>query len=258
MTPTQTSNPWRWAFVAGSAALLVGLIAGPVLAGALAPASRVVTLSADGTTPEHTISVAGAGKITVVPDMATVSLGVTVEKNTAKAAREAAAEAMTKVIAALKALGIDDKDIATAMVSLNPVYDYTTQVQQLRGYQLNNQVTVTVRDLDKLGDVLDNSIVAGANTVNGVSFDVKDRAGAEAKAREAAMVDARAKADTLATGGGVKITGVASISESVSTPIWYAPEMSANAAGGKADASTPVMPGTTDIQITVQVSFLIG
>ncbi|MES1239722.1 MAG: SIMPL domain-containing protein, partial [Chloroflexota bacterium] len=97
---------------------------------------------------------------------------------------------------------------------------------------------------------------AGATTVNGVSFDVADRTAAEAKAREAAMADAKAKADTLSKAAGIAITGVASISESVSTPIWYAPEMSA-VAGAARDAATPVMPGSTDVTITVQVSYLI-
>ena len=74
---------------------------------------------------EHTIAVTGSGKVTVVPDMATISLGVLIQRNTAKAAREAAAESMTKVVAAIKALGIDDKDIASSSISLQPVYDYT-------------------------------------------------------------------------------------------------------------------------------------
>jgi len=244
--------------VAAAGGLLVGLVAGPVLGAATAPRPLYqVAPGADGTTPEHTIAVAGSGKITVVPDMATVSLGVNVQKETAKGAREAGAAAMTKVIAAIKALGIDDKDITTSMVSLGPVYDYQSNVQKIIGYQLQNTVSVTVRDLTKVSDVLDDSVAAGGTTVNGVSFDVSDRTAAEAKAREAAMFDAKAKADTLSKAAGVAIVGVASISETVSTPIWYSPEMSV-AAGAREDASTPVMPGSTDITITVQVSYLIG
>jgi uncharacterized protein YggE len=206
---------------------------------------------------EHTISVAGAGKVTLVPDMATVNLGVVVQKNTAKAARQAAAEKMTAVVAALKKLGIDDKDIATSTVSLGPIYDWSNNTQRITGYQLNNMVTVTVRNLDKLGDVLDDTITAGATSVDGVTFDVADRNGAEAKAREAAMADAKAKADTLAKGAGVRVTGVQSISESVSTPVWYDYRAAAPTAGAAEDASTPVMPGTTDVTITVQVVYLI-
>ena len=232
-------------------ALLVGLAAGPVLGAVTAP-QRVVYAapSAEGDPADHTISVAGSGKVTVVPDMATINLGVLVQRDKAKAAREAGAEAMTRVIASLKAQGIDDKDIKTAWVSLNPVYDYQSTTQRITGYQLQNTVTVTVRDLSKVSDVLDDSVIAGATTVNGISFDVADRTAAEAQARTAAMVD------TLASAAGVSITGVASISESVSTPIWYAPEMSA--AGAAQDrASTPVMPGSTDVTISVSVSYLI-
>jgi uncharacterized protein YggE len=238
-------------------ALLVGLAAGPVLAAATAP-QRVVYAApaAEGDTAHHTKTVAGRGQVTVVPDMATVNLGVLVQRDKAKAAREAGARAMTEVIAALKALGIDDKDIQTAWVSLNPVYDYRSTTQRITGYQLQNTVSVTVRDLSKISDVLDDSVISGATTVNGISFDVADRTAAEANARTAAMVDAKAKADTLAGAAGVAITGVASISESVSTPIWYAPEMSA--AGAAEDrASTPVMPGSTDVTISVSVSYLI-
>ena len=241
----------------GVAALGVGLLAGPVLAGALNPPSRAVTSAAAGDQPpEHTISVAGSGKVTIVPDMATVRLGVLIERKNAKTARADAAQAMTGVIAALKALGIADKDIATSTVSLSPVYDYSNNSQTIRGYQLQNMVTVTVRDLDKLSDVLDNTVASGATSVDGISFDVADRPAAEAKAREAAVADAKAKAQTLADGVGVKITGVASMSESVSTPIYYQ-ERAAMAAPAAGDASTPVMPGTTDVEITVQVSFLI-
>ena len=136
--------------VTATGALLVGLAAGPVLGAATAP-QRVVTRrpSADGDPTEHTISVAGSGKVTVVPDMATINLGVLIQREKAKAAREAGAEAMTKVIAALKALGIDDKDIQTSWVSLNPVYDYQSTTQRITGYQLQNTVSVTVRDLAK-------------------------------------------------------------------------------------------------------------
>jgi uncharacterized protein len=237
-------------------ALLVGLAAGPVLGAVTAPQRMVyVAPSVDGQPADHTISVAGSGKVTVVPDMATISLGVLIQRDKAKAAREAGAAAMTKVIAALRALGIDDKDMQTATVSLNPVYDYQSSKQRITGYQLQNTVTVTVRDLAKVSDVLDDSVIAGATTVNGIAFDVADRTATEAQARAAAMTDAKAKADTLSGAAGVSITGVGSISESVSTPIWYGPEMAAGAVAQ--DTSTPVMPGSTDVTITVQVSYLI-
>jgi len=253
---TPTAATWRTAMVVATGALLVGLLAGPILNGAHQPA---VALAASDTPPEHTIAVSGTGKVTVVPDMATVSLGVNVQRDTAKAARQAAAEQMTKIVAALKALGIADEDIATANVSLGPVFDYPANAQPtIHGYQLQNTVTVTVRDLDKVSDVVDDGVQAGATQVNGVGFDVKDRAAAEAKAREAAVKDARARADSIANGLGVSIRGVASVAEQIQTPIWYGPMYgAAGAAAPDKSADTPVMPGSTDVTINVQVSFLI-
>lgn len=250
-----------WIAIAATGGILVGLVAGPVLAGALAPAATYPAApAANGDQPpEHTISVVGSGKITVVPDQATIRLGVVLERKTAKAARRDAAEAMTNVVAAIRKLGIEEKDIATSAVSLNPVWDYNNSgaAARIRGYQLNNIVTVTVRDLDVLGDVLDDGVVAGATSVEGITFDVADRTAAEAKAREAAVADAKAKAETLASSVGVRITGVASMSESVSTPIWYDRTFAAPAAAEDA-ASTPVLAGTTDVTISVSVAFLIG
>ena len=248
--------------VVAVAALAVGLVAGPVLAGVTAPHPYAAPSSAAAgdTTPEHTVTVGGDGKVTVTPDLAHVQLGVEIERPTAKAARDAAATAMTGVVDALKKLGIADKDIQTTQVSLTAVYDYPTNASaKLRGYQLTNQVAVTVRDLSKLSDVVDDAVAAGATTVNGISFDVADRTALEAQAREAAAKDARAKADVYAKSLGLGIIGVSSVNESVSTPVWYAPyaNMAAGAATDKA-ASTPVQAGSTDVTITVQVSFLIG
>ncbi len=257
--PNRTRSTAGWMSIAAVAALAVGLLAGPALAAVVAPRTYAVTPGAatDGTT-DHTVSVTGSGKVTVIPDMATINLGVIIERPTAKAAREAAAAAMTSVVDAVRTLGIADKDIATANVSLNPVYDYPNNAApKIRGYQLQNTITITVRDLTKLSDLLDNSVIAGATTVNGISFDVADRTAAEAQAREAAVKDAKTKADTLASGLGVRITGVASIAESVSTPVWYGANLAPSAAAGDKAAQTPVLPGSTDVVITVQVAFLI-
>ena len=254
---TSTSSQPSWLTIVAVGGLLAGLVAGPALGSVIAPSRATPAApSVDGQPPEHILAVVGSGKVTVIPDMATIQLGVLVEKKSAKEAREAGAKAMTNVIAAIRALGIADVDITTATVSLGPVYDYTTtNTQKIRGYQLSNMVSVTVRDLDKVADVLDDSVTSGATAVNGITFDVADRTAAESKAREAAMADAKAKATTLSTAAGVSITGVASISESVSTPMWYGRDYAAVA--GAAEAPTPVMPGSTDVTITVNVSYLI-
>ena len=256
------SNGTRLAIVA-VAALGAGLLAGPALA-SMSPtrpyAAPVNAAPSDTTPPEHLITVGGEGKVTVTPDIAHVQLGVQIQRPTAKAARDAAATSMTTVVDALKNLGVADKDIQTTQVSLSPVYNYPANAApQLRGYQLTNEVAVTVRDLSKLSDVLDGAVAAGASTVDGVSFDVADRTALEAQARDAAAKDARAKADVYAKSLSLAITGVASVSEQVNAPVWYAPmAMASGAATDKAAAPTPVQPGSTDVTITVQVSFLIG
>ncbi len=238
-------------------ALLVGLAAGPVLGAVTAP-QRVVYAapSAEGDPAEHTISVAGSGKVTVVPDMATINLGVLIQREKAKAAREAGAEAMTKVIASLKALGIDDKDIQTAWVSLNPVYDYQSTTQRITGYQLQNTVSVTVRDLAKISDVLDDSVIAGATTVNGIGFDVADRTAAEAQARTAA--DGRCEGEgrhARQRGRGLDHGRRLDQRERLHADLVRPGDGRRGAA--REDASTPVMPGSTDVTITVQVSYLM-
>jgi uncharacterized protein YggE len=246
-----------WLAVVAVAGLLVGLVAGPTVAGVMNPGAPGAPLAqVEGTTPEHTISVSGTGKVTVVPDQATIRLGVIVERKTATEVREVAAAAMTKVIAAIRALGIVERDISTSLVSLGLVYDYPQNgTPRIRGYQLSNIVTVLVRDLDAIGAVLDDSVAAGATSVDGISFQLSDRTAAEADAREAAVKDARAKADTLARVAGVRVGGVAQISESVTLPPWYGRENLAPMADG---GSTPILSGTTDVVITVSVVYLIG
>ncbi|MGH9885892.1 MAG: SIMPL domain-containing protein, partial [bacterium] len=126
------------------------------------------------------------------------------------------------------------------------------------GYQLANAIAVTVRDLDKLGDAIDNALAAGATSLDGVSFRVDDQTAAEQQARHAAMDQAKAKAKTLADAAGISIAGVASITESVS-PVPYPIYYGLNAAGtpGK-DVATPVAPGSTEVSVTVAVVYLIG
>jgi uncharacterized protein len=245
----------RWT----AAGLLTGLlVAATIAAPAVAPRP---SLAAGATTDsEHTITVSGTGTIVVSPDIADVRLGVVVTKPTVKAARETAAEAMTQVLAALKKLGIADKDLQTTTVSLQPAYDYSTQANppRITGYTLANGVAVTVRNLDQTGDVIDDSLAAGATSLDGVTFRVDDPAKAQKQARSDAINQAKANADTLAKAAGVSITGVASISE-VSAPVPYPVFYGAAAGAPAADSvKTPVQPGTSDVTITVTVAYLIG
>ncbi len=240
--------------------LAVGALAGLLVGAALMPAlgPRPARAVDGSTTPEHTISVSGVGKVTVVPDVADVRLGVLVQRPKARDAQAVAAEQMTKVIAALRKAGIAERDIQTANLSLQPVYDYSTNgsAPRIVGYQFANSVTGTVRDLAKLSDAIDGALAAGANTLEGVTFRVDDPAKAEEQARAAAMAAAKAKGDALAKAAGISIVGVASISETSSPtpgPIYFAGEAMAD----RSKASTPVLAGTSDVTVTVSVVYLI-
>jgi uncharacterized protein YggE len=166
---------------------------------------------------------------------------------------------MTAVIASLKALGIVDKDIQTTILSLSPVYDYSknTNVPKLTGYSLTNTIAVTIRDLDIAGKAIDGALAAGATTLDSITFRAADQSAAEKHAREAAMAEAKATAQTLASVAGVSITGVASISESVA-PVPYPIYYGAMAGAVARDVQTPVEAGTNEVSVTVAVVYLIG
>src|SRR3954452_24220054 len=127
----------------------------------------------DTTPAPHTITVSASGKVTVVPDVARINLGITAAKTTVKAAREAGAKAMSDIIAALKKLGIADADIQTTNLSLYPQYG-NGSAPKVVGYQISEQLQVTVRDLDKAGDAVDAATQKGATDVNGISFELAD------------------------------------------------------------------------------------
>lgn len=241
--------------------LAVGLATGLVIAGMASPlfsAPHTFAANPTPTTNEHTITVNGTGKVTLSPDTADLRLGVVASGRTVKAVRSQASASMAAVVAALKKLGIADKDVQTSWVSLQPTYDYNvgSYPPKVTGYQFSNAVSVTIHDLDKVGDAIDNALAAGATTLDGITFRVADQAAAESQARTAAMTDAKAKAQALASAAGVTIAGVASISETIA-PTPYPMYYGAAQAAGK-DATTPIQPGTTEISITVAVVYLIG
>jgi uncharacterized protein YggE len=236
--------------------LAVGAAAGLLIAAAAPSFSSHTALAVDPTTPEHTITVTGIGRVILTPDVADLRLGVNITRPTATQARADAAAAMTKVVDAIKKAGIPEKDIKTSTLSLQPVYDYSTKSQgQLTGFQVMNIVSVTSHDVSKVGDLVDAAVAAGATSVDGVTFRVEDETKAEGQARTAAVTDAKAKADALAAAAGVTISGVSSISETSSGMPYPMPY--AAAAPARDAMSTPVQPGTTEIDITVTVVYRI-
>jgi uncharacterized protein YggE len=205
--------------------------------------------------PAHTITVSASGKVTVVPDVARVNLGVTTTKSTVKAARDSAAQSMTAIIAAIKGLGVADADIQTTNLSLYPQYG-TGSSPKVVGYQISEQIQVTVRDLDKAGDVVDAATAKGATDVNGISFELGDQAKALNDARAAAVAAARTSAQAMASAAKVNLGAVVSITDSTTpSPIFYG---GMKAAAPDAAAATPVQPGTQDMSASVTVIFEIN
>lgn len=237
--------------------LAVGTLAGVLVASLAGIAAQPAHAQDTSTDQVHTISVSGTGTIKAKPDVADVSLGVSIQRDRAGDASAEAADAMAKVIESLLANGIAEDDIQTTQLSLDPVYNYNRDPAVIVGYNATNIVSVTVRDLAKLGSIVDAAVDAGATNIGGISFRVDDSAALTVQARDAAMADAKAVADQLAAAAGVRITGVVSIVENVSQPpmpIYYAAEDSM--AGARA-ATTPVLAGNVDVEVQVAVVYSI-
>ena len=201
-----------------------------------------------------TLSVLGTGSVTVTPDTATVSAGVTTQGQTASDAMDANGTAMAKVVAALKDAGIASKDLQTEFVSVNPRYDDAGQA--ITGYTASNSVSATVRGLSDVGDVIDAAVAAGANNVNGPSLARDDQDKLYRDALEKAVSDAREKAAALARAANVTLGEIKSLDESPqsSGPIPYESFSALKAA----DSSTPIEPGTAETTATVRVVFAIS
>jgi uncharacterized protein YggE len=237
-------------------AVALGALVVAVAALSVKPAPVVGAPSDPGTLPARTITVSGTGKVTVVPDVARVNLGVTLTKTTVKAAREAAAEAMTSIIGGLKSLGIAEADIVTSGLNLYPQYA-NGSTSRITGYQVSEQLQVTVRDLDKAGDAVDIAIAKGATDVSGISFDVSEPAKVQDNARAAAVSAARTSAQALAAAGNVTLGAVVTISDETPQFVGYNVMAGARAAA-PSDTATPVQPGTQDVTEAVTVVFAIN
>ena len=256
MSPVRTLAI-RTAVIAPAAILGIVLVA-PSLARAPGAAAQVVT-GGSAATATQGITVEGQGIVTVTPDEATLSVGVQETASTATAAQQAANAAMTRVIAAVKAQGVAEADLATQWVSLQPQYDNGPKVADgspgITGYVASQSLQVTVRHLGATGVILDAAVTAGANQVGGVSFSLADPSVAAAQARTAALADAKARAQALAQAAGVGLGAPISISEvSAPSPIPYA----AAAPAAALAPATPVQAGTQQVEVDVQVTYAIG
>ncbi|MCU0828258.1 MAG: SIMPL domain-containing protein [Tabrizicola sp.] len=164
-------------------------------------------------TPAPMISVTATGTVEAAPDMATLSIGVTTQGDTAAAAMAANSSSVEAVMARLAAAGIEARDMQTSNLSLYPNWSDGSSTAAVVSYVVSNQLTIRIRQLDSLGTVLDAAITDGANTLNGLTFGLADPDPAMNEARKAAVAEARARAELLAEAAGVKLGKIVAITE---------------------------------------------
>ncbi|MDP9813471.1 uncharacterized protein YggE [Rhizobium tibeticum] len=235
--------------------LLLGL---PIAAVTALPA-----LGADSQPREAVISVSGEGQASVAPDMAVLNLSVVKQAKTARSALDENNKSMNDVLAALKKAGIAERDLQTSGFSVQPQYSYPQsndgqpQSPQLIAYQVSNSLSVRVRDLSKLGVILDEAVTLGVNQGGDIQFTNDKPEKAMEEARKNAVANAIAKAKTLAEAADVKLGRVIEISETSPRP-QPAPVYRAAMMKEAADSAVPVQGGETSYNITVNVTFSIA
>ncbi len=204
----------------------------------------------------NTIAVTGTGTVTVAPDIVTIELGVETFNTDVKAAFSQANSTLRAVVDAVKALGVAEADINTSNLSIYNTNRYNPQSGfDERGYQISNNVRVTVRNVAQIEDVIDAAINAGANTIYGLTFDVADPSAAESAARAKAVADANARAAELAALVGASVGDVVAINESIDAfafPQFGAAAMQSGLGGG---GGAFVSPGQLTITVSVSVMY---
>ncbi len=218
------------------------------------------TIVANPVPPQRMLIVNGTGTVTLTPDIAYINIGVHTESPTAADAVASNNTQTQQVVTALKNAGVDAKDIRTSNFSIYPNTQFDPQTNQKLGttYVVDNTVYVTVHKLDTLGDLLDASVKAGANSVNSIQFDVADKSAALKQARDAAVKDAKTQAQELASAAGVSLGNLQTVNftDNIPTPM---PESFGKGGGGMAPASVavPINAGTMILTVNVSMTYTI-
>jgi uncharacterized protein YggE len=231
--------------------------AGEAAQGSTAAQSEPVTTAPQ---PQRSITVVGSGKVSLVPDIATINVGAEARASTVSEAKATVDAQMAAITAALEELGVAEKDIQTSHYGIHyerepfpPAGRTGAEAAGEQGaYRVSNMLRVTVRDVEQAGDVLDAVVAAGANQVYGVTFTVSDDSEWQSEARAEAVTDAQARAEELATLAGVELGDVLTISEVIGggpVPMVYA-ERAMGGGGG-------IAPGELEMSTQVQVTFAI-
>lgn len=197
------------------------------------------------TTKSTTFDVVGEGKISVIPDVANISVGARAQAQTVKEAQDQINSVINKVSEALKKEGIDSKDIQTTNYNIQPNIDYSEGSQRIKGYIAQTTLSIKVRDIAKANNVIDVATKNGANEVSGINFEVDDKERAENQAREKAVSDAKRKAEAASKITGFRLGRIVNYSE--------------NFGGGPRPIplKTQIEVGSSEIVVTVTLSYEI-
>lgn len=243
--------------------IVVMAVAAVILAGLYAEAApaqaqtEAAPAAQTASAPARTITVVGEGKVKSRPDVAQANIGVEVLGSDIKQASQDASDTMEALLAALKAAQVADKDIQTSYFNVWVERPYTPQGTPSTEvlYHVNNNVTVTIRDLASVAAILGKAIESGANTINSVTFNVADPSTLRSEARKKAVENALAEAQELAVLNGVKVGEVVSVSEVISGGAYYVSE--AASFDGMGGGGGPISPGDVEIAVQLQVTYAI-
>jgi uncharacterized protein YggE len=235
------------------AVLFSGVWAAPsVSAASLVPESQVVGTA----TTLRTITVTGKGEIAVQPDIAYIQVGLQTTGKTAQEAQEKNAKQFKSIRDALSRMQVAAKDIQTVRYTTTPDYTWENNKQKFLGYQTEQIVQVKYRDLSKVGALIDTATAAGANRMESVSFSIEDTEKYKLEATDAAIDNARLKAERIAKRAGVKIKEIIQINDGTAPdPILYTQPLMGSMADAKAEKSSQVYPGELKLQNTVTIVF---
>ena len=231
----------------------------PLALGALTILTVLAQSAAAQEQPPPRVVVTGTGEATARPDIAVISAGVVVQSATASAALADNSRAMNAVLQQLRTSGLADADVQTSQFSVTPLYERqppereTTAPPRIVGYQVSNRVTARVRDIDRLGAVLDALVSAGATNIDGPWFDIADPEQVLGEARDAAVADALARARRYAAAARVELGEIISIEEAGAFAPPPRPMMRAEAMA----ADVPIAPGQTELSASVTITFAI-
>lgn len=205
--------------------------------------------------------VSGEGKVSVTPDVAKLSFGIQSQGQILKRVQDDVNTKSKTLTDAIKKFGIGDGDIKTTSYNVYPQYDYTNSSQRITGYQVSTNYEVTVKNFDKINDLIVAGTASGANIVGNISFDLNDSTKTEKtnEARTKAVADAKTKAEGLARAAGITLGKIINVSENQNQnirPVAFALDKSAVSTGGGVPVAQPdIQPGTTEIDVNISLSY---